>query len=176
MLWRTLVSIFYLDQLRILESWTFMNELQWYFNETSIICFRNMPSAYCSHILWGLIWVLIHINTLRPRQNGRHFPDDKCILLNENVWVSIKISLKIFLNGFINNIPALVQIMVWRRGGDKSLSEPMMVSLLTDICVTRPQWVKWFGPTGSNCAEYTDITKHCCFRVCNLWCDVFKLE
>ena len=112
MLWRKLVSIFYLDQLRILESRTFMNELQWYFNETSIICFRNMPSAYCSHILWGLIWVLIHINTLRPRQNGRHFPDDKCILLNENVSVSIKISLKIFLNGFINNIPALVQIMV----------------------------------------------------------------
>ena len=28
-----------------------------------------------------------HINTLRPRQNGPHFPDDnfKCIFLNENV-------------------------------------------------------------------------------------------
>ena len=43
--------------------------------------------------------------------------------------------------GPINNIPALVQIMAWRRAGDKSLSEPMMVSLLTHICVTRPQWV-----------------------------------
>ena len=32
--------------------------------------------------------------------------------------------------------------MVWRRPGDKPLSEPMMVSLLTHICVTRPQWVK----------------------------------
>ena len=31
--------------------------------------------------------------------------------------------------------------MVWRRSGDKPLSEPMMVSLLTHICVTRPQWV-----------------------------------
>ena len=41
----------------------------------------------------------------------------------------------------INNIPALVQIMAWRRPGDKPLSEPMMVSLLTHICVTRPQWV-----------------------------------
>ena len=40
------------------------------------------------------------------------------------------------------NIPALVQIMAWRRPGDKPLSEPMMVSLLTHICVTRPQWVK----------------------------------
>ena len=31
--------------------------------------------------------------------------------------------------------------MVWRRPG-KPLSEPLMVSLLTGICVTRPQWVK----------------------------------
>ena len=31
--------------------------------------------------------------------------------------------------------------MAWRRPGDKSLSEPMMVSLLMHICVTRPQWV-----------------------------------
>ena len=33
--------------------------------------------------------------------------------------------------------------MAWRRSGDKPLSEPMMVNLLTNICVTRPQWVKW---------------------------------
>ena len=44
--------------------------------------------------------------------------------------------------GLINNIPALVQIMAWRRPGDKPLFEPMVVSLLTHICVTRPQWVK----------------------------------
>ena len=31
--------------------------------------------------------------------------------------------------------------MAWRRPGDKPLSEPMMVSSLTHICVTRPQWV-----------------------------------
>ena len=82
-------------------------------------------------------------NTLRTRQNGRHFPDDtfKCIFLNENVWISIKISLKFVLKGAINNIPALVQIMAWRRPGDKPLSEPMMVSLPTHKCVTRPQWV-----------------------------------
>ena len=33
--------------------------------------------------------------------------------------------------------------MACRRPGDKPLSEPMTVSFLTDICVTRPQWVKW---------------------------------
>ena len=51
------------------------------------------------------------------------------------------ISLKFVPKGPINNNPALVQIMAWRRSGDKPLSEPMMVSLLTHICVTRPQWV-----------------------------------
>ena len=34
----------------------------------------------------------------------------------------------------------MVQIMFWRRPGDKSLSEPMMMSSLTHICVTWPQW------------------------------------
>ena len=60
--------------------------------------------------------------------------------LNENVWISIKISLKFVPKGQINNIPSLDQIMAWRRPGDKPLSEPMMVSLLTHMCVTRPQW------------------------------------
>ena len=82
-------------------------------------------------------------NTLRPRQNGRHFPDDilKWIFMNENVWISIKISLQFVPKGQINNIPALLQMMAWRRPGDKPLSEPMMVRLLTHICVARPQWV-----------------------------------
>ena len=80
------------------------------------------------------------LNTLRPRKIGRHFADiAKCIFLNENVYISIKISLYFVPKGPINNIPALVQIMAWRRPGDKPLSEPMMVSLLTHICVTRPQ-------------------------------------
>ena len=69
------------------------------------------------------------VNTLRPRQNGHHFPDDifKCIFLNENVWISVKILLKFVPKGAINNIPALVQMMVWHRSGDKPLSEPMIV-------------------------------------------------
>ena len=97
----------------------------------------------------GVLVVLIYcrkrINTLRPRQNGRHFTDDtfKCIFLNENIRISIKISLKFVSKGPINSIPALVQIMAWRRPGGKSLSEPMMVRLLTHICLTQPQWIKF---------------------------------
>ena len=53
---------------------------------------------------------LTWLNTLRPRQNGRHFADDifKCIFLIENVWIPIKSSLKFVPRGPIHNIPALV--------------------------------------------------------------------
>ena len=112
--------------------------------------------------------VNLKFNTLRPRQNGRHFPDDilKCIFLNENVWLSIKISWKFVPQGPINNIPALVQIMTWRRPGDKPLSEPMMVILLTHIWVTRPQWVKttlqsqgWSGTETVICFQWLEFVE-----------------
>ena len=82
-------------------------------------------------------------NPLRPRQDGRQFPDDifKCIFVNDNVSIAIKISLRFVPKSPINNIAALVQIMAWRRPGDKPLSEPMLVSLPSHICVTRSQWV-----------------------------------
>ena len=82
-----------------------------------------------------------HFNTLRPKQNGCHFADDtfKHIFMNENVRILINISLKFVPKGPINNIPVLVQIMAWRRSGDKPLSEAMLFSLLTHKCVTRPQ-------------------------------------
>ena len=63
----------------------------------------------------------------------------KCISFNGNVWISIKISPKFVPKGWINNIPALVQILTWCWWVDKQLSAPMMV---THICVTLPQWVK----------------------------------
>ena len=52
-------------------------------------------------------------NTPRPIQNGRRLPNDilKVIFLNENMWISIKISFKFACKGQINNNPALVQIM-----------------------------------------------------------------
>ena len=90
----------------------------------------------------------VTVNTLRQRQNGRQFPDDifKCFFLNENELILIKISLKFYPKGQIDNIPSLVQIMAWRRPGDKPLSEAMVVSLLTHICVNRPHWLnsKWY--------------------------------
>ena len=84
------------------------------------------------------------VNTLRPRQNGRHFANDilKRIFFNENVWISVKIALKFVPKGPINMIPAMFRIMAWHCLGDKPLSEAMLVSLPMHICITRPQWVK----------------------------------
>ena len=64
--------------------------------------------------------------TLRQRQNGRHFADDifKSIFSKANIRISPKMSRKFVPKGQI--------------GTDKPLSEAVMVSLLTHICVTRP--------------------------------------
>ena len=95
--------------------------------------------------------VSVPVNSLRPKRNGRYNADNifKCIFLKENVWIPTKISLKFVLKGPINNIPPLVQIMAWRRPGDKPLFEPMMVRLPTHIYVTQPQWVNTSKPSAS---------------------------
>ena len=105
---------------------------------------RNTKKCLHQYVLHNTLFSLsTFLNTLRGRQHGRHFADGtfKLIFLTENVIISIKISLKFVPRGPINNIPTLVQVMAWLQLGDKPLSEPMMVSLLMAICVTRPQWV-----------------------------------
>ena len=123
--------------IHILPHWPFVRGIQ----------ISNTKEQKCGAAMIPLLFVSLApkpINSLRPRQNGRYNTDDifKCIFLKENVWIPTEISLKFVSEGPINNIPALVQIMAWRRPGAKPLSEPMMVCLLTHICVTRPQWVK----------------------------------
>ena len=50
----------------------------------------------------------------------------KCILLNENDKIPIQIPLKFVLRIPIDNKPALVQVMGWRRTGDTPLPEPVL--------------------------------------------------
>ena len=44
--------------------------------------------------------------------------------------IPIQISLKFVSRSPIDNKPALVQVMAWRRTGDKPLPEPMMIQLI----------------------------------------------
>ena len=54
----------------------------------------------------------------------------KRIFLNENAWISMKISLNFVTKDPIDSTPALVQVMAWRRTGDKLLPEPMMTQFI----------------------------------------------
>ena len=118
-----------MNQWSLIVNWTLRNKIKWnfYCNWNIFIgkvAFENGICQVVSILCWPQCF-----NTLRPRQNGRHFPDDilKWIFLNENVRISIEISLKFVPKGQINNIPLLVQLMAWRLPGNKPLSEPMMV-------------------------------------------------
>ena len=50
----------------------------------------------------------------------------KCIFLNENDRIPIQFSLEFVPMSPINNKPALVQVMSWRRTGNKPLPEQML--------------------------------------------------
>ena len=117
-------------------------ELWWF-----LIHYKHQPGMRWNNNQFQSIHVsLICIDPLRPRQNGRRSRHFKAHFLEWKSRISIKISLKFAPKGPINNILALVQIMAWRWPGYKPLSEPMMVSLLTHICITLPQWVKYNTP------------------------------
>ena len=130
------------------------------FHKQSCMCWVNclqwLLFPHCTVVVWYppacLQWC-VHLSGITGRQPLTPCGRDKmaailqttfsdAFLWNKNVYTWIKISLKFVPKGPINNIPTLVQIMAWRRPGDKPLSEPMMVSLPTHICVTQPQWVK----------------------------------
>ena len=111
--------------------------------------------------MFEILWDIAAFNTLWPRQNGRHFPDDifKYIFLNENIWISIKISLKFVPKGPIDNILALFQMMAWRRIGAKPLFGPMLTRLTDAI------FLFCFQATGQEMPRI--ITS--CVRVINLY-------
>ena len=81
------------------------------------------PGDFHSSVIFPVRYMYLYVpylpgvseNTLRPRQNGCRFADDtfKRIFLNENVRISIEISLKFVPKGPINNNQALVQIMAY---------------------------------------------------------------
>ena len=143
--------------------WHFASDVLWMSDYAIIMIKQHLANWFPLLTVWSL-WecVVIHaypffsesnggcyvankvINTSRPREKSRHFADDNFerIFLNE-----YKISLKFAHKGPINNILTLGQIMAWCRPGDKPLSEPIMVSLLTHICLTRSQWVNSLRPS-----------------------------
>ena len=131
-----------------------------HWNDLSHLCF--------SELVIQILWYAF--NTLRPTQNGRHFRDAifKCIFFNENVWICLNILLKFVPKVKSNNITTLIQKVAWHRPGNKPLSEPMMASLLTHICVTLPQWVELsfeFNPYNFAHLECCDVISYISFSL-----------
>ena len=90
------------------------------------------------------IYTHLSFNTLRPRQNCCHLPDNslKLIFFNQNSWISINISLQYISGGLINNNPALVDIKAWCQRSINPLFEPMMVQFTDAYMCYSAQWVK----------------------------------
>ena len=63
------------------------------------------------------------------------------LVMNEMFCNLIRISVDFDSEGLIENKSASVHVMAWHRTGGKPLSEPTIVSLLTHIYTTRPQWI-----------------------------------
>ena len=110
-----------------------------------------------------------HLNTLTPRQNGRHFAYDifHSIFLNENSHISIELS--------VNFVPS-VQLTLFnhwfRYWLDASNYRKQWCNvLLTHICVTRLQWVSNSNLTKSH-SLITSVsvpTEHACaFCIANI--------
>ena len=113
------------------------------------VFFDLLLNKWLSKPSWGWGWWFeapsrpfkCHSNDLLKhwgcRQNDNHFADIfKCIFLNENVWISNKISLKFVPCGQIDDKSALVRTVAWCRTDDKPLSEPTMADL-TDTYMHR---------------------------------------
>ena len=81
-------------------------------------------------------------NSSPSRHNGRCFADDifRCIFVNDVFCILIRISLKFVPKDLIDNKPAFVQIMTWRRIGH--YRNQCWTNSLTHICGTRGRWVK----------------------------------
>ena len=115
---------------RLFPSWSLIHGLRW----SGLI--KVGPGVVCIHefiVALVLPYGNTSLNTLRPRQNGHHFPYKifKRIFFNENVWIAINISLNFIPYGPIDFKSALVQMVAWRWAGllsdsAKPLSQPML--------------------------------------------------
>ena len=133
---------------------------------------RKAPRFLC--LIWYQSCLPIYSQAARE-QNGHHLAGDifKHIFLNEMLCIFIQSSLKYVFWGPMINMPKLVQMMAWRRKGDKPLSEPMLVKF-TDAFMRRSALMgKWAHCTHHRCYPRTPMTVLKLLLKCS-YCTVFK--
>ena len=90
-------------------------------HHVNFLCLKKSAITFiegCTSHTWykPLFRIMKHraeFNTLRPRQNGRHFADE----IFKYFFFYFQISMKNASKDPINLNPALIQIMAWRRWG-----------------------------------------------------------
>ena len=92
--------------------------------------FHRNHSGVTGSNMWN-VWIYHTLSSLThppPDKMAAILADDifNCIFLNENDRILTQISLKYVPRSPIDNKSSLVQVMAWRRTGDKPLPEPMM--------------------------------------------------
>ena len=127
----------YLNHCWIMVNWTLRNKFQGNRNQSVILSRPQCVDAsncQLTNISTICDIPVSRINSSPPVQNSRRFADEisECIFMNENVWIWIKISLKVVPMGLIDNKWALVRVMAWRWSGDKPFSETILTRF-TDV-------------------------------------------
>ena len=124
--------------------------------------------------------ISIH-NTFRPRQTVRHFADDifKCIFVNGNVWISLKMSLKFVPMNRINIISTLVHflnqwwLVYWRIYASLGLTELNAILQSNTPSMYRKLYYKWRYPY---IYSYIKQWNHHCWRIYIFTIDYFFIE
>ena len=108
------------------------------YREYAVFCLDKLLSGRTARQAWKLRFTISHWETKYTLNCRRHF---EMHFLISKYCIFIPISLKFVPKELIDNKSALVQVMAWRRTGDRAVSESI-VAYFTDayICVTRPQW------------------------------------
>ena len=110
-----------------------------------------------SFAIWNIIYLCSTEHTMMHYKNSTeerltHWGRDKIAAISQATfskafaWTkmyefSLKISLKFVPEARINNNTALVQIMAWRRPSASHYFDQWWFILMTNICITRPNWV-----------------------------------
>ena len=95
-----------------------------------IAMMTTVPGTVCQ--------ITTHNDVIKWKHFPRYWPFVRGIHRSPVRWISLT---KASDAEIWCDIPALVEVAVWRRPGDRPVSEPVMARLLTHICVIRPQWV-----------------------------------
>ena len=140
---------------------------------------NNTPLLLLPHNwywLWGVAELMMTSHQWeRACGHLTHWGRDKMAVISQTIASSAFSWMKLFnfkwslmryvLYGLIDNMTTLVQIIAWRRTGDKPLSEAMLVCF-TDIYVTQPQWVN------KNCSPYQSL--QCVWKHTQEWKKIYS--